>query len=551
MITSIAGFNLKKLLNKVDWKLLLFLMLFLNVKLVVKIPAIIIIYLLQFNFRFGFSFKNSRLPLFYVLIVVLAFFGLLINGSYHQPHYIAVFLTGIGFWLLCLLAVHQIKLSVERNDVETLHSTVLVFFVINAVVSFYNIGIIIHEIGTINPYRYQGEYQKYFISTGDYIKGLTFDISTTNAVINAFGVIYFLSRKNAVMVLACMAVLLLTGSNFVNLALLSILGFLFIFKSTRDQKSLIVICLMFLVIFLVQVSPQNNKYVGETFKDIIHPPRPPFASRVIALKKDSIPTPEDIKRKFAQNYLDSIKAIRNKAAINKHTYPELPGVIKTEQGRILIPVADINTRPYQTPTDTSNEQRLLLAFIDNHKTVLALSGRDTFQPGGLPGKAISLLQTVKFLQHHPAKIIAGDGMGNFSSKLAFKATGLGFNGGYPAKYAYINNDFLLNHLDVYLNFFSKASGLHSLTNSPYSVYDQLLAEYGLAGLLVFVIFYLGFFAKHYKKLTYGIPLLMLLLAVLFIDYWFEQLSVIVFFELLLLLNIKETTKPATINYALQ
>jgi len=550
MITSIAGFNLKKLLNKVDWKLLLFLMLFLNVKLVVKIPAIIIIYLLQFNFRFGFSFKNSRLPLFYVLIVVLAFFGLLINDSYHQPHYISVFLTGIGFWLLCLLAVHQIKLSVERNDVEVLHRTVLVFFVINAIVSFYNVGIIIHEIGITNPYRYQGEYQKYFISTGDYIKGLTFDISTTNAVINAFGVIYFLSRKNAVMVLVCMAVLLLTGSNFVNLALLFILGFLFIFKSTRDQKSLIVICLMFLVVFLVQISPQNNKYVGETFKDIIHPPRPPFASRV-ALKKDSILTVEDLKRKFAQNYLDSIKAVRAKAAINKHTDPELPRAIKTEQGRILIPVADINTKPYQTPTDTSNEQRLLLAFIGTHKSVLTLAGRDTFLPGGLPGKALSLLQTVKFLQHHPAKIIAGDGMGNFSSKLAFKATGLGFNGGYPAKYAYISNDFLLNHLDVYLNFFSKASGLHSLTNSPYSVYDQLLAEYGLMGLLVFAIFYLGFFAKHYKKLTYGIPLLMLLLAILFIDYWFEQLSVIVFFELLLLLNIKETTKPATINYALQ
>eukprot|EP01039_Chlorochromonas_danica_P015397 gene15397-18091_t len=38
----------------------------------------------------------------------------------------------------------------------------------------------------INPFRYQGQYQKYFLGTGDYIKGVTFDISTTNAVINAF-----------------------------------------------------------------------------------------------------------------------------------------------------------------------------------------------------------------------------------------------------------------------------------------------------------------------------------------------------------------------------
>src|SRR5476649_1610072 len=103
-------FNLKKAINYVDWKLLLFLLLFLNIKLAVKIPAIIIIYLLQFNFKFGFSFKNSRLPLFYVLIILIAFIGLVINKNYVTPHYLMVFFTGIGFWLLCLLAVHQVKL---------------------------------------------------------------------------------------------------------------------------------------------------------------------------------------------------------------------------------------------------------------------------------------------------------------------------------------------------------------------------------------------------------------------------------------------------------
>jgi len=144
--------------------------------------------------------------------------------------------------------------------------------------------------------------------------------------------------------------------------------------------------------------------------------------------------------------------------------------------------------------------------------------------------------------------LTGAGMGNFSSKLAFRATGLGFAGGYPAKYVYINPGFFANHLDLYLNFFSKNSGQHSLTNSPYAVYDQLLGEYGLLGLFAFLFYYLFFFAKHYKKLTYGLPLLLLLIPVLFIDYWFEQLSVIVFFELLLLLNIKETAIPVFTPY---
>ncbi|WP_259068659.1 hypothetical protein HDF24_07095 [Mucilaginibacter sp. X4EP1] len=549
MTNSIAKFDFKKLLNQVDWQLLLFLLLFLNVKLAVKIPAIIIIYLLQFNFRFGFSLKNSRLPLFYPLIIILAFVGLLVNGIHGQPSYMAVFFTGIAFWLLCLLAIHQVKLSVERNSAEVLHKTILVFFVLNAIVSFYNIGIIIWEIGNINPYRYQGQYQKYFIGTGDYIKGLTFDICTTNSVLNAIGVIYFLNRKNAVMVLVCMAVLLLTCSNFLNLVLLLILAGIFLFKSTRDQKSLILICFMFLVVFMVKGSPQNNNYTIQTFKNIIHPPRPPFAEVPVAAVSDSNTGPDAPKRAIAKKYLDSIKRL-NEAALNIPLQQAKQNIPQTGLGRLVIVGPDINTPPYQTPTDTSNEQRLLLAFINNHKNSLALSGKDVYLPG-LPGKAIGVVQTVMFLKLHPIKMLVGDGVGNFSSKLAFKATGLGFTGGYPAKYAYISNEFLLNHLDVYLNFFSKRAELHSLTNSPNSVYDQALAEYGVAGLLVLLIFYLGFFVKHYKSLTYGIPLLLLLMAVLFIDYWFEQLSVIVFFELLLMLNIKETTTLTSANYVPQ
>jgi hypothetical protein len=158
--------------------------------------------------------------------------------------------------------------------------------------------------------------------------------------------------------------------------------------------------------------------------------------------------------------------------------------------------------------------------------------------------AISLLQTARFMVQNPLKILTGDGMGNFSSKLAFRATGLGIAGGYPLKYKYISNNFMLNHLDLYLNFFSKQTGLHSLTNSPFSVYDQLLSEYGLLALLAFAVYYLWFFARYYQKLTYGVPLLLLLLAVLLVDYWFEQLSVLIFFELMLFLNIKETTQQS-------
>ena len=189
MTASIVVSFFRKLHKLADWRLLLFLVLFLNVKMAIKVPAIALIYLLQFNFKFGFNFKNSRLPFFYLLAIGIALFNWVISRNYFNINYNIVLLTGIGFWVLCILAMHQIKLFVENNDIETIHRTIVAFFIINAALSFLNIAAIIWETGYLNPYTYQGQFQKYFISTGDYIRGLTFDTSTTNAVLNAFGCI--------------------------------------------------------------------------------------------------------------------------------------------------------------------------------------------------------------------------------------------------------------------------------------------------------------------------------------------------------------------------
>jgi hypothetical protein len=549
MIFSVADFSLKKILNYIDWKLLLFLVLFLNVKLEVKIAAIVIIYLLRPNFRFGFSLKNSRLPLFYLLIIGIAIVNLVFSVNFSNPHYLVIFLLGMVFWLLCIMAIHQVKLAVERNDAQIIHNTILVFFVLNAIFSFLALAYIIWQTGAVDPYTYQGEYQKYFIGTGDYIRGLSFDTSTTNAVLCAFGVIYFLTRNNTVMVLVSMAVFLLTGSNFANLALLLVLALLFCFRSSRDQKSVILICFMFLVVFMAKISPQNDKYVLGSITDLFHDPR----LKPVARQSENITqagqkiaiNPDEVKQKRAKNYIDSVYKASLPVQKQLAVAPVKPA-FQVHRGRIILDTADINTPPYQTPTDTTAEERLLLTFISINKSSLPLSARPVYKPGP-PGKFTALAQTLHFMEQHPQKIIAGAGVGNFSSKLAFKATGLGFQGSFPSKLVYISRDFLTSHLDIYLNFFSKRTGLHSLSNTPFSVYDQLLAEYGLLGLFAFIMFYGGFFAKYYKQLTYGLPILLLMVPLFFIDYWFEQLSVLVFFELLLLLNIKETTffKPVS------
>ena len=537
--------NLMGLKNKVDWKLLLFLILFLDVKLGVKILAIILIYLLRFDFHFGFKLKNSRLPLFYLLIALIAIAGAIINKTYALPNYALVLSGGIGFWLLCILAVHQVKLAVERNEPAVIHDTILLFFLINGVISLLNLGLIVLETHAFNPYTYQGQYQKYFMNTGDYIKGVTFDTSTTNAILNAFGVIYFLIRNNFLMVLFCMVILLLTVSNFTNLALIFILLLLFVFKSSKNQKSLITVCLIVFVIFMAKISPQNNSYLkGGRYlfhHQLINASPIVIPSPVLRIteRPDRSLGPEEKREKTAMLYIDSIYRIHEQTGLkNKPSYLT-NAVLISDAGRIKVPKDDINSASFQSLKNTPPEQHPLLNFIQIHHAALPVSGHSVHLY--LPGKALGLLQTINFFKHHPGKLIAGDGLGNFSSKLAFRVTGLGINGGYLSKYSYINPDFLVNHLDLYLYFFSKNAEFHSFTNSPFSVYDQLIAEYGLLGIAAFFICYIRFFAQHWKVITYGLPLLVLTMGMLFIDYWFEKLSILIFFELFLFLDIKESS----------
>ncbi|HXS57435.1 MAG TPA: hypothetical protein VN726_14990 [Hanamia sp.] len=535
MLLKIYSAKFQKAFKTIDWKLLIFLILFLNVKLVVKLVAIFLIYLFRFNFKFGFRFRNSRLPVFYWIVIGIGILNWILSSGLLNINYSISFFTGVSFWLLCILAMHQVKLSVEQDSEAVIHQTIVVFFLVNAFASVLVYTLIVLKTGAINPYLYQGEYQKYFIGTGDYIKGISFDTSTTNAVLNGFGVIYFLSKKNVKMMMLCMIILLMTGSNLTNFLLVAVLLFMFIFQTNRDQKSLVFVCLLFLVIFLAKVSPQNNSYVSNYLESIFNSAgkKQPVENRLpIRLRPDSTLTPEERNEKMATLYLDSLYRLRDEKQNKMNVHP-----VSYIQ-KIAIPTADINTAPYQHKSILSPVEENMEEFIQRHADELTLSRDHYFNPK-LPGKILAYQQTFDFFKQHPLKIFAGTGTGNFSSKLAFKTTGLNIAGGYPQKYIYIKDDFLKNHLDLYLNYFTKPDGFHSIANNPNSVYDQLLSEYGFLGLLSFFIFYLGFFLKDVKKLSYGIPLIIFLSGIFFVDYWFEQLSVVLVFELLLFLNIKE------------
>ncbi|MEO8415698.1 MAG: hypothetical protein ABI472_18690 [Ginsengibacter sp.] len=524
----------KQAVKAIDWKLLVFLLLFLNVKLVVKIAAIILIYILQTDFKFGFRFRRSRLPLFYLFIIGIGVLDYCITPQIKSLNYSMVVVAGIGFWLLSILAIHQVKLSVELLDPQVIHQTISVFFIINAIISLGTLLIIIGKTGVINPYLYQGEYQLYFIGTGDYIRGISFDTSTTNAVLNSFGIIYFLSRKRAVLAFLCMIVLLLTGSNITNLVLCAALLFVFIFQSDKDQKSLILVCLFFLAIFLAKISPQNNQYLANSFRNIFNEPSEHANVNGLRLedRPDSTLGPEERKQKVALLYLDSISALSRKKLAFIHSVPATP------TPKLAIPVDDINGPTFQHKSFTTQVEENMYQFINDYPGLLVMSS-DTAYHTRYPGKIIAWQQTYKYLSKYPMRAIAGSGIGTFSSKLAFKTSGLKIAGSWPENYTYINNEFLQNHLDAYLYYFSKTDGYHSAINNPASVYDQLITEYGIIGLAVFLIFYVGFFLKDFRDLSFGIPLIIVITGIFFFDYWFEQLSIVIFFELLMFLNIKE------------
>jgi hypothetical protein len=85
---------------------------------------------------------------------------------------------------------------------------------------------------------------------------------------------------------------------------------------------------------------------------------------------------------------------------------------------------------------------------------------------------------------------------------------------------------------------------HSTLNAPNSVANQLLGEYGFVGVLLFLVFYLWYFLKRYKYLTYGRIILPLMMVFLMTDYWFENLSVMIIFEAMILLDLQKKVLPA-------
>jgi hypothetical protein len=525
---------------------LLFLLLALNVKLVVKVVAILFIIIANYK---SISWKNVRqqsLVLFYITIVGIGLINYFLQWGQGGINYTVTATLGISLWIMSAIASFFLYTIIQKEDTAKIHRAIELFFILHIAAIGFNLLLIIIETGVLNPYTYKGLHQKYYISTGDFIRGITFDSPVCTAMISAFAVLYFLYRQRLILSILAFGSLMLIGSNLTNIFLLIILVFAFIYRTNRLQKSVIAVYIALFIFFVSKISPQNHEYMGRfAYKMMGKPYDLPFKNTspdFIKTRPDSLLNNEERRVKIAKLYIDSISTTQAYLR-NRSTYL---GKNNLNAFYALLRFSDLKpTKPeerkffeYNPEPVVINKIQRFQEFYNNEYAADSATLTEGYN-WSHPGKWIAAMQLLSFLKEHPSKILLGEGVANFSSRTAFKASGLDIAGSYPSEYEYISPYFHDNHLFLYIYYHSQQQPKHAAENTPDSTYYQLLGEYGIAGAFAFAFLYLGFFVKRIRNMSYGLPLLLLLLMAFTVEYWFEQLSIVILAEALLFIDMKK------------
>lgn len=512
-------------IQEIDIAFLIFLLLITNVSLIMKLIGVVFIMCL----RFKSIVKIKNLPLFYPFIIILIALQLVVNYQSLSPNYLLLACFGIFMWTLSSLILYQIKNGIVISGNQKIHNTIVVFFIINALYSIYHLVSIMLKIQNINPYNAPGMDLYYGMSTGDHIFGVFKDTSTTNSCINVLGFVYFLFKRKIWLSLTCLVIVLITTSN-INIAIL-ILSFLIIFisKSSKLIKTLIVCFVGIIIIFFVRISPDNLKYFANKLhlQYDVPPPSTNVGFQIAANNEQKNQTLNEADAKSLEIYKEiySHKISLEKAREQKQLV--IDSVFIKQQSSVSHRLINFSTRVYGDSLECDSKD------CENRYS----------------GKLLSFKETINYCSSSILKFLLGAGVGKFSSKLAFKSSGIGVFGNYPIKYQYISEDFKNNHLQILTFYFLQSPGMHSATNTPYSVFNQLLGEYGIIGIVLFLLFYLFYFLKRYSALSYGRILLPIMLFFLFTDYWFENISVVAVFELLMMLDLNKNPEVNVENAA--
>lgn len=158
-----------------------------------------------------------------------------------------------------------------------------------------------------------------------------------------------------------------------------------------------------------------------------------------------------------------------------------------------------------------------------------------------PRKVVSFLQTFEFLTSSAMHFFLGAAPGHFSSRVAFMAGGE-FVDWFPSALSYKSIFFNKYHFQLWNYDVLSIPFNDGTANQPFSVYNQILGEYGILGLISFFILYLKGLYKKIAQLPYSSLLMTSTLLYLFLDYWFEYFSCMIILEILILTLHKQLLK---------
>lgn len=509
--------------NKIDWTFLVFLLLFTNQAIFsLKIVGLVFICLARFNWNFGF--RKGRLPKFYPYIILLAVFNLLFHVRDFRSDYLTAFVVGNLFWIFSAIAAHQAKISVEKYGPEGVYATLKAFTVINFVVCMFQLVRIMLITGTLNPYDPNIPFP-YGVSTGDFIFGTFMEVSYYNTMVSALLAIYFIFKRNATYTLLATISFVLVFGNFGTIVFVGILagllvagllaaiagnrrGFAAWLKNVSPPGAWFIYLpgiFIFIATMYYIASPKNYDYIVTKIKD-----------KVFSVKKED-----------EHNFATMIDDQKPKAeAFDPFSnYYEKKEKERQKKSDFLNDPSYKSTRPDQK----------IAAKMEVTKTYFEK----------LQGKNLSMLETVAYLKESKAQLLLGAGTTRFSSLTAQKMSGFDssrlFMGVLPQ---YRSREYTENHYLILLERNkTKDMALLSAANRPDSIYNQLLGEYGLLGMLGFILFYIGFFVRRIGRWTYSLWLFLVLLPFAHLNYIFDTLCVMPFFELMLYSDIAADSKP--------
>lgn len=482
-----------------------------------KIFGLVLIYILRPNFDLGI--KRGRVPLFFLLIILLAGVNFLFFIRDFSSSYIIAFLVGNAFWIFSLLSFHQLKLSVERYGAKTAHNTLKVFTILHFVLSIYQLVNIMILTGKVNPY--EGLPFPYGMSTGDNIYGALFGFSLYNVTISTFLTIYFLFKRQAGYAILASTSVVLVFSNFGSLVYAGILlglAFVGMLNLITDRKYnllnrlsppgnfglYIPFCLLFIVIMYVTVSPSNAEYIVMKVKAKIFSIDVQGKNNYRSIIADQQVDPKAYEPYADDGYLD--EKFERYADESKAYFSNVSNQSSgTAEDRISI------------------KREMTKVYIHN-----------------LQGKTLAVLETKAFLKSSPMNMLMGAGTTRFSSNIAQKMAGFDssrlFMNYLPSFSSPLYEE---NHKLLIEERIKSEEAYFSTANFPDSFYNQIFGEYGVLGVLTFLFFYVGYFYKSFNKLSYGIWLFLILVPFAHLSYIFDTLCVMPFFEWLMLIDIEE------------